>query len=67
MNKKTDVKNDGIKRFISRNELAKRWSVSTMTIRRREWDGTLNAYIFGRDIRFLISDIEQVEEKAKVK
>ena len=54
-------------KFISRRQLAKRWSVSIMTVRRREADGTLTRYMFGRDIRFSIKQIEEVEENSKVK
>jgi excisionase family DNA binding protein len=53
--------------FLSRRQLARRWNCSTMTIRRRQADGTLKAYILaGRDIRFKIADVEAVEASALV-
>lgn len=53
--------------FLTRRALARRWGCSTMTIRRRESDGTLKRYLLaGRDIRFKISDVEAVEAAALV-
>ena len=59
------IKNES-PRFISRSQLARRWSVSEMTIRRREMDGTLPKYSIGRGIRFLLQDVEAVELKARI-
>lgn len=51
-------------KFISRRNLANRWAVSTMTIRRMEFAGMLKAYRFFRDVRYAIEDVEKVENNA---
>ena len=53
-------------KFISRKSLSIRWGVSTLTLRRMQNSGELKAYYFGRDARYLISDIEDIEKMACV-
>lgn len=53
-------------KFISRKSLSIRWEVSTMTLRRMQKSGELKAYYLGRDTRYLISDIEEIEKMACV-
>ena len=53
-------------KFISRKSLSIRWGVSTMTLRRMQNSGELKAYYLGRDARYLISDIEELEKIACV-
>jgi excisionase family DNA binding protein len=53
--------------FLTRRQLARRWNCSTMTVRRRQADGTLKPYFLaGRDIRFKIADVEALEAAALV-
>lgn len=51
-------------KFISRKSLSIRWEISTMTLRRMQNAGELKPYYFGRDTRYLISEIEDIEKKA---
>lgn len=57
-------KNEEKPKFISRKNLSTRWGISTMTLRRMQNSGELKTYYFGRDARYLISDIEDIEKKA---
>jgi predicted DNA-binding transcriptional regulator AlpA len=65
-NIKQSEQNNNEALFLTRRGLSRRWAVSEMTIRRREMDGTLPKYSIGRGIRFLISDVEAVEAKARI-
>ena len=48
--------------LISRSELARRWSTSMSTIKRREREGVLRPLVFNaRLLRYRLSDIEDVE------
>lgn len=51
-------------KFISRRSLAARWESSIMTIRRFEKAGKLKAYFFGRDARYALENVEQLEREA---
>lgn len=51
-------------KFISRKNLANRWGVSTITIRRMEYSGMLKTYRFFRDARYALSNIEEIERNA---
>ena len=65
-NKKMKAKQEQAQgaKFISRKSLSVRWEISTMTLRRMQNAGELKPYYFGRDTRYLISDIEDIEKKA---
>ena len=54
-------------RFLSRRELAERWSLSVREIIEREKRGILKPYRFSyKTTRFKLSDIVGLEEAAKV-
>ena len=49
--------------LISRDQLAKRWSVSKETIKRREREGLLNPIRFNqRLLRYRLVDIVEIEQ-----
>ena len=51
--------------LISRKALAKRWSCSTETIKRRTCDGLLHPLRFNsRMIRYQLSEIIRIEQEA---
>ncbi len=51
---------------LSRKELAKRWSCSVETIKRKEKAGLISPLRLGkRFLRYRLSDIEQVENEAQ--
>ena len=51
-------------RFITRKQLAARWSCCEMTLKRREADGTLHPIrLSGRMVRYRLSDIECIESE----
>jgi hypothetical protein len=51
--------------LISRQELARRWSCSTETVKRRTRDGLLHPLRFNsRMIRYAMSEILRVEQEA---
>lgn len=53
--------------YLTRLQLARRWNVSTMTVKRRERDGSLHSYVLGgRIVRFRLSDIETAEAQAEI-
>ena len=55
--------------FLSRQELASRWAISVREIIRREKHGELKGLVHRfsyKMIRYKLSDIIRVEEKAKV-
>ena len=52
--------------LLSRKQLAARWSTSVETIKRRERAGVLNPIILGRLVRYELSDIEKIEQDARV-
>jgi hypothetical protein len=52
-------------RLVSRKELAKRWGVSTETIKRRTRDELLKPLRFNqRLLRYRLSDIIRIEQEA---
>jgi len=52
--------------YITRKDLAHRWSCSVETIKRKERVGLLKPIKFGqRFVRYRLSDIEQLEEEAQ--
>ena len=53
--------------LISRDQLAKRWSVSKETIKRREREGLLNPIRFNqRLLRYRLEDILEIEQELLV-
>ncbi len=51
--------------LISRRQLARRWGVSTETLKRRERTGQLPALKFNaRLLRYRVADIERIEREA---
>ena len=62
---KTDDKQ---KKYITRRQLASRWECSVMTLKRREKAGLLPfSKLCGEGVRYLLSDIEHVEQQAEVR
>lgn len=51
--------------FLTPAELATRWSVTSMTLRRWRKAGKLKAHHLGRGIRFAVAEIERFEAEAK--
>ncbi len=51
--------------FLTPAELATRWQVTTMTLRRWRKSGKLATVHLGRGIRFALSDVERLEQDAK--
>ena len=51
--------------FLTPAELATRWSVTSMTLRRWRKAGKLKAHHLGRGIRFSVAEIERFEAEAK--
>jgi len=50
--------------FLTPHELAERWSLTTMTIRRWRKAGKLKAMNLGRSVRFTMAEIERFETEA---
>ena len=53
--------------LLSRRLLAARWAVSKETLKRREKAGLLPFLKLGRDVRYRLADIEQIEAQAEVR
>lgn len=53
--------------MLSRRLLADRWAVSKETLKRREKAGLLPFLKLGRDVRYRLADIEQIEAQAEVR
>ena len=55
-----------LEQLLSRSQLAKRWSCSGETVKRRTREGVLNPLRFNqRFLRYRLSDIVHVEEQAE--
>jgi len=52
-------------RFLTRRDLARRWRLSTATIKRREKLGLPHFKIVG-SVRFALAEIEAIEKAARV-
>ena len=52
--------------MLTRRDLARRWRVSTETLKRREKAGLLRALKIGHGIRYRLSDILNFEASAEV-
>lgn len=50
--------------FLTTSELAARWKLTPMTLRRWRRDGKLKTHHLGRGIRFALSEIERIENEA---
>jgi excisionase family DNA binding protein len=50
--------------FLTPAELAARWKLTPMTLRRWRHAGKLKAHHIGRGIRFALSEIERIEREA---
>ena len=51
--------------FLTPAELAARWKVTPITLRRWRKDGKLKASYLGRGVRFAMSEIERIEHEAQ--
>ncbi len=50
--------------FLTPSELAARWQVTTMTLRRWRKSGKLKTIQLGRGVRFAIEEVERMEREA---
>lgn len=62
MKKNIDTHNS---QLITSADLASRWKVTVMTLRRFRKAGKLQAHHLGRSIRFSLADIEKIEAESK--
>lgn len=60
---KDNAKNSSL--FLTSAELASRWQVSTMTLRRWRKSGSIKTIHLGRCVRFALADVEQHELEAR--
>ncbi|MES2597425.1 MAG: helix-turn-helix domain-containing protein [Verrucomicrobiota bacterium] len=51
--------------FLTPAELAARWKVTPITLRRWRKDGKLKASFLGRGVRFAMSEVERIEREAQ--
>lgn len=51
--------------FLTPAELASRWKLTPMTLRRWRHAGKLKTHHLGRGIRFSITEIERIEREAQ--
>jgi len=51
---------------LSRQQIAERWQCSTETIKRREKAGILPSHRLGGLVRYRLSDVERIEQEARV-
>ena len=51
--------------FLTPAELAARWKVTPITLRRWRKDGKLKASFLGRGVRFAMSEVERIEDEAQ--
>ncbi len=52
--------------FLTPRDLAARWRCSIETLKRRRRANILQAYRFGRGVRFLLADVLRIEAEARV-
>ena len=60
------TKTETTPQLLTRRHLASRWAVSKETLQRHERAGKLPFLKLGRDVRYRLSDIEQIEVQAEV-
>ena len=51
--------------FLTPSQLAQRWHITPMTLRRWRKAGRIPVHHFGRMVRFSMTDVEKVEAEAK--
>ncbi len=51
--------------YLTTADLAARWKVTPMTLRRWRKDGKLKASFLGRGVRFAMSEVERIEDEAQ--
>lgn len=51
--------------FLNPRQLALRWGVHPITLRRWRSNGRLTACRFGRGVRFAISEVERIEANSR--
>ena len=51
--------------YLNPQELAARWKISTMTLRRWRRAGKIKAHHIGRGIRFSMAEVERFEREAE--
>jgi excisionase family DNA binding protein len=51
--------------FLTPADLATRWKVTQMTLRRWRKAGKIKVSILGRGVRFALSEVERVEREAQ--
>lgn len=51
--------------FLTPAELASRWKITPMTLRRWRNSGKIRAHHLGRGIRFAMSDVIRIEEDSR--
>ena len=51
--------------FFTPVELAERWKISTMTLRRWRNEGKFKVVHFGRSVRIELSEVQRVEREAR--
>ena len=61
-----DERNEQENELLTRRAVARRWSVSTETIKRRERAGILPVLKLGRGVRYRWADIKRIEAEALV-
>ena len=52
--------------FLTPADLAARWKVTPMTLRRWRKAGKIKASMLGRGVRFALPEVERVEREAQV-
>lgn len=57
--------NTPVHRLLTPADLAARWSITTMTLRRWRKAGRLKASYIGRGVRFSVAEIERFEREAE--
>jgi excisionase family DNA binding protein len=51
--------------YLTTADLAARWKITPMTLRRWRKDGKLKASFLGRGVRFAMSEVERIEHEAQ--
>lgn len=64
MNQKPQPNTTAETTFLTPADLASRWKVTPMTLRRWRHAGKLQTHHFGRGIRFAMVEIERIEREA---
>ena len=52
--------------FLTPAQLAQRWHVTQMTLRRWRKAGRIHVHHFGRLVRFSLAEVEKVEAESKI-